>query len=134
MLQIGLVKNVLLLSKELTSMINISLSKYMNLVAMTIISPQKEYFPSRESNQQPPVLKLAMLPTELCILQSYFFSLFSHCSLPFLPFSSFQSRVLRGSVVECLTRNPGVLGSSRTESSGFFFVGVSLGKTLQSQA
>ena len=29
-------------------------------------------------------------------------------------------RVLRGPVVKCLTRNPGVLGSSRTESSGFF--------------
>ena len=28
--------------------------------------------------------------------------------------------VLRGSVVKCLTRNPGVLGSSRTGSSGFF--------------
>ena len=39
--------------------------------------------------------------------------------------------VLRGSVVKCLTRNPGVLGSSRTRSYGFF-VGVSLGKTLQS--
>ena len=25
-----------------------------------------------------------------------------------------------GSVVKCLTRNPGVLGSSRTGSSGFF--------------
>ena len=39
--------------------------------------------------------------------------------------------VSRGSVVKCLTRNPGVLGTSRTRSSGFF-VGVSLGKTLQS--
>ena len=39
--------------------------------------------------------------------------------------------VVRGSVVKCLTRNPGVLGSSRTGSSGFF-TGVSLGKTLQS--
>ena len=29
-------------------------------------------------------------------------------------------RVLRGSVVQCLTRNPGVLGWSRTGSSGFF--------------
>ena len=38
--------------------------------------------------------------------------------------------VLHGSVVKCLTCNPGVLGSSRTGSSGFF-VGVSLGKTLQ---
>ena len=28
--------------------------------------------------------------------------------------------VLRGSVVECLSRNPGVLGSSLTGSSGFF--------------
>ena len=39
--------------------------------------------------------------------------------------------VLRGSVVKCLTRNPGVLGSCCTGSSGFF-VAVSLGKTLQS--
>ena len=29
-------------------------------------------------------------------------------------------RVLRGSVVKCLTHNPGVLGSSCTGSSGFF--------------
>ena len=28
--------------------------------------------------------------------------------------------VLRGSLVKCLTCNPGVLGSSRTGSSGFF--------------
>ena len=28
--------------------------------------------------------------------------------------------VLRGSVVKCLTRNPGVLGLSHTGSSGFF--------------
>ena len=28
--------------------------------------------------------------------------------------------VPRGSVVRCLTRNPGVLGSSRTRSSGFY--------------
>ena len=27
---------------------------------------------------------------------------------------------MRGSVVQCLTRNPGVLGSSCTGSSGFF--------------
>ena len=39
--------------------------------------------------------------------------------------------VLRGSVVKCLTRNPGVLGLSCTGSSEFF-VGLSLGKTLQS--
>ena len=35
----------------------------------------------------------------------------------FLPFPLW---VPRGSVVKCLTRNPGVLGSSRTRSSGFF--------------
>ena len=40
--------------------------------------------------------------------------------------------VPRGSVVKCLTRNPVVQGSSRTTSSGFFFVGVSVGQTLQS--
>ena len=34
--------------------------------------------------------------------------------------SSSKNRVPRGSVVKCLTRNPGVLGSSRTRSSGFF--------------
>ena len=39
--------------------------------------------------------------------------------------------VLRGLVVKCFTRNPGVLGSSRTEFSGFY-VEVSLGKTLLS--
>ena len=32
----------------------------------------------------------------------------------------FRFRVPRGSGVRCLTRNPGVLGSSRTRSSGFF--------------
>ena len=37
----------------------------MNPVAMTIISPQKEYWPSQGLNQQPPVLKSCMLPTEL---------------------------------------------------------------------
>ena len=39
--------------------------------------------------------------------------------------------VLHGSVVKCLTRNSGVLGSSPTGFSEFF-VGVSLGKTLPS--
>ena len=29
-------------------------------------------------------------------------------------------RVLRGSLLKCMTRNPGVLGSSRTEPSEFF--------------
>ena len=31
-----------------------------------------------------------------------------------------QNGVLRGSVVNCLTLNPGVLGWNRTGSSGFF--------------
>ena len=31
----------------------------MNPVAMTIINPRKEYWPSQGSNQQPPVLKSA---------------------------------------------------------------------------
>ena len=53
------------------------------------------------------------------------FLLFPQCFLPFL-FQFFSKvyfvvcRVPRGSVVGCLTRNPGVLGSSRTGSSGFF--------------
>ena len=37
----------------------------MNPFAMTIINPKKEYWPSWGSNQQPPVLKFGMLPTEL---------------------------------------------------------------------
>ena len=36
----------------------------MNPVAMTIINPWKEYWPSRGSNQRPPVLKSATLQTE----------------------------------------------------------------------
>ena len=36
----------------------------MNPVTMTFINPQKEYWPSRGSNQQP-VLKPTVLPTEL---------------------------------------------------------------------
>ena len=43
----------------------------MNLVAMTIINPQKEYWPSQESNQRPPFRKSATLPTELWGLASY---------------------------------------------------------------
>ena len=35
-------------------------------------------------------------------------------------YSEVVPRVPRGSVVSCLTRNPGVLGSSLTRSSGFF--------------
>ena len=37
----------------------------MKFVAMTIINPRKENWPSRGSNQRPPVLKPATLPTEL---------------------------------------------------------------------
>ena len=37
----------------------------MKPVAMTIINPQKEYWPSWGSNQRPPVLKSETLPTEL---------------------------------------------------------------------
>ena len=33
--------------------------------AMTIINPVNEYWPSRGSNQQPLVLKLCTIPTEL---------------------------------------------------------------------
>ena len=40
-------------------------------------------------------------------------------------------REREGDVPACLTRCPGVMGSSCTGSSGFF-VGISLGKTLQS--
>ena len=36
-----------------------------NPVAMTIINPRTEYWPSQGSNQPPPVLKSAILPTEL---------------------------------------------------------------------
>ena len=39
--------------------------------------------------------------------------------------------ILRGSVVKCLTRILGLLGSSRTGSSRFF-VGASFGKIIQS--
>ena len=37
----------------------------MNPVVITIINPWKKYWPSRRSNQRPPVLKPATLPTEL---------------------------------------------------------------------
>ena len=38
----------------------------MNPVTMTIINPQREYWPSWRLNQRPPVLKSATLLTELC--------------------------------------------------------------------
>ena len=37
----------------------------MNPVTMTVINPRKEYWLSWGSNHRPPVLKSAMLPTEL---------------------------------------------------------------------
>ena len=54
------------------------------------------------------------------------FSVISHWIFPQCRFfisgakSKNNFRVLRDSVVKCLARNPGVLGSSRTGSSGFF--------------
>ena len=36
----------------------------MNPVATTIINGRKEYWPSRESNKRPPVLKSVTLPAE----------------------------------------------------------------------
>ena len=42
----------------------------MDPVAMTIINPRKEYWPSHGSNQQPPFLKSTMLLTELWGLAS----------------------------------------------------------------
>ena len=38
----------------------------------------------------------------------------------FMPFFDFDLWVPHGSVVKCLTHNPGVLGLSLTGSSGFF--------------
>ena len=43
----------------------------MNPVAMTIINPRKEYWPSQGSNQRPPVLKSATLLTELWDLAAF---------------------------------------------------------------
>ena len=42
-----------------------SSEREMNSIAMTIINPRKEYWPSPGLNQQPPVLKPATLLTEL---------------------------------------------------------------------
>ena len=43
----------------------------MNPVAMTIINPCGEYWPSQGSNQQPCVLKSSMSLTELCSSAPY---------------------------------------------------------------
>ena len=58
-------------------------------------------------------------------LLSTMFSAISHPShrlgnIEFVVSIPFITRVPRGSEVRCLTRNPGVLGSSLTRSSGFF--------------
>ena len=42
-----------------------SVERGMNPVAMTIINPRKEYWPSPGSNKRPPVLKSSTLPTDL---------------------------------------------------------------------
>ena len=57
-------------SPSLLSYINIvkameSSERGINPVSMAVINPWKEYWPSRGSNQQLPVLKSCMLPTEL---------------------------------------------------------------------
>ena len=52
------------------------------------------------------------------------------CPLCFLPCKRHESVILLGSVAKCLTRTPGVSGSSCNGPS-VFFVGVSLAKTLQ---
>ena len=46
-------------------------------------------------------------------------------------FEEVEAMVMRGSVVKCLTHNPGVQGLSRIGYL-WFLVGVSMGKTLQS--
>ena len=46
----------------------------MNPVAMTVINPRKEYWPSRGSTQRPPVLKSATLPTELWVSAKEYFA------------------------------------------------------------
>ena len=72
-------------------------------------------------------------PVIVAIMQAHghnFLIFFSLCKIFGKSTSNFGG-VLRGSVANCLTPNPGVLGLSHTGSSGFF-VGVSLGKTLQS--
>ena len=46
-----------------------SLERRMNPVAMTIISPWKEYWANWRSNQRPPVLKSCMLPMQYDIIK-----------------------------------------------------------------
>ena len=113
----------------------------MNPVTMTIINPWKKCWPSRASKQGPPVLKSAMLPTELwgsaCEREENIpgtrgYHGYRHFVLFVEVFHWQFLGVLCGSVVKSLTCNPGVLGSSHTGSSVFFSKGVSLCKILQS--
>ena len=54
-----------LLSHQIIVETTDSIERGKNPVAMTIINPRKEYWPSRGSNERPPVRKSATLPTEL---------------------------------------------------------------------
>ena len=65
---------------------------------------------------------------DFLLVPEYFLAYKNHYQM--INFSP-ADRVLRGSAVKCLTRNPGVLGSTALDPLAFF-VGVSLGKTLQS--
>ena len=89
-------------------------------------SPHRKFVP----NPQPSSQESDALITELSC-QSRQFSDHRKQSIK-LQFQG-SSRVPRGSVVRRLTRNPGVLGSGALDPLGFF-LGVSLGKTLQSPA
>ena len=51
---------------------------------------------------------------------SYFYNILYACHHIFSCQGVQCTRVLRGSVVKCLTRNTGILGSRRTGSSEFF--------------
>ena len=77
-------------------------------------------------------LKSRILTHISTVSKDAFWSKFEgHLTVQFCRAWSQSSGDLRGSVVVCLTRNPEVRGSSRIGTSAFF-VGVSLGKTLQS--
>ena len=96
---------------------------------MTIINPWKEYWLNWGSKQWPPFFKSAMLPTELLGL-AWIKSICRqnvHWSPIFYPIPTMFSEglflrvfgVLCGSVEECLTHNPGVLGLSTLDPLTF---------------
>ena len=68
----------------------------MNPGAMTIISLRKECWPSRGSNQRTPVLKPAMLPTELWgfALEIVVSQFSKHCKFKHIYFTSIEKQVL----------------------------------------